>query len=132
MFSNLKKEGASFLMFTICFSVAGMNTTIYYNFYTDPLGGNSGEEKSTDLQRFACENCPSVFRNKYYLHRHVKFECNKDPKYKCPYCNLLSKKSSNVFRHVRRMHPDYDVYIIDMRKDSKVIRIPTYKNQSHY
>ena len=99
--------------------------TIFINELRDPLAGPS-EEQIASMRKFACSKCPSAFRTKQSLSRHIKFECGQDPHYMCPYCNRLTKKSSNAYTHVRRQHPDQKVYIIDLRsgEDAKVVRLP--------
>lgn len=98
--------------------------TIFINEMRDPLAATSEEVAS--MRRFKCSKCPSAFRTKQSLSRHIKFECGQDPHYQCPYCNRLTKKSSNAYTHVRRQHADQKVYIIDLRsgEEAKVVRLP--------
>lgn len=67
---------------------------------------------------FPCANCTSVYSKKSSLITHLKYECGQPPRFKCPYCNLLSKKTSNIQQHIRRKHKDRKVYVEDTRPSS--------------
>ena len=62
-------------------------------------------------KKFPCLKCPSVFRQKGSLTRHLKWECNQPPRFKCPYCICRFKKTSNAYDHIRKKHPGYEVCI---------------------
>lgn len=68
--------------------------------------------------QFPCANCTSVYSKKSSLITHLKYECGQPPRFKCPYCDLLSKKSSNIQQHIRRKHKDREVYVEDTRRSS--------------
>ena len=94
--------------------------TVFVNEMRDPLGRNIAA-----LRKFACTKCPSAFQSRQSLLRHTKQECGQEPKYKCPYCDRLVKKSSNAYTHVRRQHPNLEVYIIDLRSGEEAkVRVP--------
>ncbi|XP_020290053.1 longitudinals lacking protein-like isoform X9 [Pseudomyrmex gracilis] len=61
---------------------------------------------------YGCTKCDSVYNRKTNLMRHMKFECGQPPRFKCPYCELVSKKTSNVRIHIRRKHRGNDVYVL--------------------
>ncbi|XP_020290052.1 longitudinals lacking protein-like isoform X8 [Pseudomyrmex gracilis] len=67
--------------------------------------------------KFPCPNCTSVFNRKNNLQKHLKYECGQSPRFKCPYCNYRSKKTSNVRAHIRGIHSSNDVFVIDVKKD---------------
>lgn len=64
--------------------------------------------------RYPCTNCDSVFSRKNNLYYHVKYECGQLPRFSCPYCTYRAKHVSNTRAHVRRKHPGYKVYTIDI------------------
>lgn len=66
---------------------------------------------------FPCPNCPSVFNRKTNLNKHLRYECGQEPRFKCPYCNYRSKKTSDVYKHIRRIHKDNKVYVIDIYRN---------------
>ncbi|CAD6201829.1 GSCOCG00002799001-RA-CDS [Cotesia congregata] len=45
---------------------------------------------------------------------HYRYECGKPPRFKCPYCQLCSKKTSNVYQHVRSVHPNEAVTLVKL------------------
>ena len=55
--------------------------------------------------RYHCPNCNSGYGRRESMMRHYRHECGKPPRFKCPYCSLCSKKSSNIYKHVRKVHP---------------------------
>lgn len=53
-----------------------------------------------------CLQCSKKYTAKSSLVRHVKFECGKEPAFKCPYCSVATKQKPPLIRHVRHKHPD--------------------------
>lgn len=64
-----------------------LNTSGYY--------GNDGVE---------CTKCGRHYKLKSSLRNHQKWECGKEPQFKCPYCNYRAKQKMHVARHIERMH----------------------------
>ncbi|XP_011686581.1 PREDICTED: longitudinals lacking protein, isoforms A/B/D/L isoform X17 [Wasmannia auropunctata] len=81
---------------------------------------NGDSRKSNRSVRFPCTNCTSVYSTKGSLTTHLKYECGQPPRFKCPYCDLVSKKTSNVQQHIRRRHKDRVVYVQDIQHPSNV------------
>ncbi|CAG5097831.1 Similar to Zinc finger protein Xfin (Xenopus laevis) [Cotesia congregata] len=84
--------------------------------FADPA--YSGLEKMRIFKRdklmksYYCPNCGKSYSRKWLLKRHVSFECNKEPRFKCPYCDYKAKQSPNVYPHVRKMHPGFNVFFV--------------------
>ncbi|CAH1399593.1 unnamed protein product [Nezara viridula] len=57
--------------------------------------GNDGVE---------CTKCGRHYKLKSSLRNHQKWECGKEPQFKCPYCNYRAKQKMHVARHIERMH----------------------------
>lgn len=70
-------------------------------------------------KNFCCQNCPSSFSHKKYLTYHLKYECNRGPRFCCPYCDHKAKFSSGSRSHIRTKHPGLEVYSIDLFKPKK-------------
>ena len=53
---------------------------------------------------FQCAVCSRCYRQKINLARHIKFECGKEPSFKCTYngCDYKSKWKGNLKDHMRR------------------------------
>ncbi|XP_053974144.1 longitudinals lacking protein-like isoform X33 [Hylaeus volcanicus] len=65
-------------------------------------------------KRFSCSNaCGSSFTHRGSLTRHLRYECQQSPRFKCPFCEFRSRWRSDVYRHVRRRHQGSDVCCID-------------------
>ena len=66
--------------------------------------GRRATGRQTEPKNFPCPNCSSGFTYEKGLVQHVKYECGQKPRFKCPYCEYLSKWMNNVYKHVRTMH----------------------------
>lgn len=55
------------------------------------------------VRNFFC-HCGKIYGLKTSLSRHLKLECGKEPKYKCPYCNHYFKRNHNRLRHIKLVH----------------------------
>ncbi|XP_024889487.1 Krueppel-related zinc finger protein 1-like [Temnothorax curvispinosus] len=78
---------------------------------------------------YICPKCNAGFRRAWDLIRH---KCGQTPRYACPYCHKKDNSSSNVYRHIRRWHPNHPVgarqNAAAARKRRKVYSL----NKSHY
>ncbi|XP_076477631.1 uncharacterized protein LOC117160031 isoform X29 [Bombus vancouverensis nearcticus] len=61
-----------------------------------------------------CPKCGRPFNWRYNLQHHLKYACGQLPRFNCPYCAYRTKHTSNVRAHVRRKHPDKEVYVVDL------------------
>ncbi|XP_017756809.1 PREDICTED: zinc finger protein Xfin-like [Eufriesea mexicana] len=68
----------------------------------------------TKIKRFPCPNCTSAFGQKPSLTRHLRYECRQEPRFQCPYCHQRSKKTSDIYAHIRRKHANSKVFVIDI------------------
>lgn len=94
-------------------------------------------------KKFHCPRCNSGYTRLSDMKTHCQFQCGKEPRYQCPYCTKKAKFSSNMYVHVRRMHKDKKLQIIDLYKqlsrvrcwrlkadDEEIERRDFYKNSS--
>ena len=65
-----------------------------------------------------CENCGKIYKQKNALWRHFKYECGKNPRFKCPYCNYRTKQRSNMYTHVKHRHIGLRIYAIDLESNT--------------
>lgn len=77
-------------------------------------------QTSTARKKFHCPRCNSGYTRLSDMKTHCQFQCGKEPRYQCPYCTKTAKFSSNMYVHVRRMHKDKKLQIIDIYKLSRV------------
>ena len=71
-------------------------------------------QKSYKYKPFSCEKCGSKFTRKDSLTYHLRFQCGKPPRFKCPYCKYCSRHASNVRKHIREYHPNQEIYFADV------------------
>ena len=65
-----------------------------------------------------CPKCQRGFTLKSNRNRHAKYECGFEPRYKCPYCDLRSKQTSQVYSHIRKKHPGEPVCVVNVEATS--------------
>ncbi|XP_043527225.1 longitudinals lacking protein-like isoform X19 [Frieseomelitta varia] len=66
-----------------------------------------------DLGKMAyhCPICNAGYTYKKTLRTHMKYDCGKEPRFKCPYCNKRDKCSSNIYKHIRMRHDGMPVIV---------------------
>ncbi|KYN32053.1 Zinc finger protein Xfin [Trachymyrmex septentrionalis] len=77
---------------------------------------------SVTRKKFHCPRCNSGYTRLSDMKTHCQFQCGKEPRYQCPYCTKKAKFSSNMYVHVRRMHKDKKLQIIDLYKQLSRVR----------
>lgn len=60
-----------------------------------------------DSGRYPCPKCPSSYKQRTHLIRHLNFECGVEPKFTCEYCGKKIKQKSNYVTHIRILHNDF-------------------------
>ncbi|XP_057329558.1 B-cell CLL/lymphoma 6 member B protein-like isoform X4 [Microplitis mediator] len=73
------------------------------------------KKKFDKKKAYSCENsnCNRSFKTIYSLNAHIKYECNKLPRFQCNYCDYKSYRFSNIKRHSARIHLNYPINVID-------------------
>ncbi|XP_053974115.1 longitudinals lacking protein, isoforms A/B/D/L-like isoform X8 [Hylaeus volcanicus] len=79
-------------------------------------------QRPTPRKKFYCPRCNSGYTRLSDMKTHCHFQCGKEPRYQCPYCTKKAKFSSNMYVHVRRMHKDEKLQIIDLYKQLSRVR----------
>ncbi|XP_066250362.1 zinc finger protein 667-like [Euwallacea similis] len=54
-----------------------------------------------------CSQCDKAYKHLATLKRHAKYECNKKPSFKCPYCAYACKQKYTLVGHVLQGFPPY-------------------------
>lgn len=67
---------------------------------SSPLADNSNQ--------FVCSECGRAYKLKSSLRNHQKWECGKEPQFKCQYCPYKAKQKMHITRHIERMHKNID------------------------
>ncbi|XP_011640015.1 longitudinals lacking protein, isoforms A/B/D/L isoform X25 [Pogonomyrmex barbatus] len=74
--------------------------------------------RTANQRKFRCpNNCGSAFTQRGSLTRHLRYECQQNPRFKCPSCDFCSKWTSHVYKHIRRKHHGTAVHCIDIGKN---------------
>ncbi|KAK1123199.1 hypothetical protein K0M31_008832 [Melipona bicolor] len=60
---------------------------------------------------YHCPICNAGYTYKKTLRTHMKYDCGKEPRFKCPYCNKRDKCSSNIYKHIRMRHDGMPVIV---------------------
>ncbi|KAL0872249.1 hypothetical protein ABMA27_004646 [Loxostege sticticalis] len=76
--------------------------TPYILGYANP-GLSSGKAGWT---LYECVDCGNKYKHKGSLQRHIKYECRKQPSFKCPYCVYRAYQKHNLLLHERHLHKD--------------------------
>ncbi|KAH0952311.1 hypothetical protein HN011_005725 [Eciton burchellii] len=64
---------------------------------------------------YYCPKCLHGFTLKSNRNRHYRYECGHEPRFKCPYCELRSKQTSQIYSHIRKKHSAERVWVIDLK-----------------
>lgn len=53
---------------------------------------------------FSCPKCTKTYLRQYTLNAHLRYECGKRPKFKCPFCNKKCHQKCNLKSHIALKH----------------------------
>ncbi|KAH1002471.1 hypothetical protein HUJ04_008556 [Dendroctonus ponderosae] len=56
-----------------------------------------------------CPDCGRIYKLRSSLRNHQKWECGKEPQFKCPFCTYKAKQKMHMLRHTERMHKGVDL-----------------------
>lgn len=86
---------------------------------------------------FVCGECGRTYKLKSSLRNHQKWECGKEPQFKCQICDYKAKQKMHLLRHMQRLHQgqinanEVDKSLSDEEiKQSKNIEKHIYRNDS--
>ena len=63
---------------------------------------------------FSCPRCTRIFNSAGNLSRHFRLECVDFPRFKCPYCEMRSKYTQAIYRHIRGKHRDMELKFVKL------------------
>ncbi|XP_060534660.1 uncharacterized protein LOC132707037 [Cylas formicarius] len=70
------------------------------------------EVQSENDGGYVCHDCGRVYKLKSSLRNHQKWECGKEPQFKCQFCSYRAKQKMHMVRHMERMHKDMDLAVV--------------------
>ncbi|KAL7295436.1 hypothetical protein TKK_0011315 [Trichogramma kaykai] len=94
-----------------------------------PKQSKPHEARRERAKEFFCSKCQQGFTMKSNCIRHEKYECGQKPRFMCPHCGLRCKQTSQIYVHIRRKHPNEEIYVISVEnsRDKKKARTATSK-----
>jgi uncharacterized Zn-finger protein len=89
-----------------------VDTVVFLLLRCRVLGPISARRDNTDLttnfvvglKKIACQQCGKSYAANSSLRRHLKYECQKEPRYVCPWCSKRTHLKSNLMQHIRLVH----------------------------
>lgn len=75
---------------------------------------NNDAYVNTSTGKYHCPICNNGYGRRDTMLAHYRYECGKAPRFKCPYCQLCSKKTSNIYQHIRSVHPNEHVTLVKL------------------
>lgn len=94
-----------------------------------PVKTKTEPTSESSQPRVACPDCGRAYKLKSSLRNHQKWECGKEPQFKCPYCSYRAKQKMHITRHIERMHKVIDYSFFKQEKCEEDIK-PDQKNQA--
>ncbi|XP_011640017.1 longitudinals lacking protein, isoforms A/B/D/L isoform X28 [Pogonomyrmex barbatus] len=71
-------------------------------------------QTSVNRRGFPCPRCSRVFRTSGGMSRHYRLECVDMPRFKCPHCEMRSKYTQAVYRHIRAKHRNMELRFVKL------------------
>lgn len=78
--------------------------SLFKEFLKDPMMNIVRVSPLTGKQEYTCPKCSKVYTYPSTLHRHLKFECGKQPQFKCPHCLYRAHRKDNIKAHMIGVH----------------------------
>ncbi|XP_043527216.1 longitudinals lacking protein, isoforms A/B/D/L-like isoform X10 [Frieseomelitta varia] len=66
-------------------------------------------QTSLNRRGFPCPRCARTFHTSGGMSRHYRLECVDLPRFKCPHCDMRSKYTQAVYRHIRAKHHNMEL-----------------------
>ena len=91
----------------------------------------NADDSSQDNREFVCNKCGALYRNRYFLHKHIKL-VHEDAKYDCNLCDSKFTLKSNLTTHMMSLHNGAKYYCDQC--DSTIpahSSLITHKNKVH-
>ena len=88
-------------------------------------------EDVKDSGTFHCPNkCGSSFEHSFNINRHLRDNCSKVRRFKCPNCNYCSQKFRLVTKHIKANHRLCKIYAIDVFTKQHIYKEPKRRPRS--
>lgn len=95
-------------------------------------GGNTSMLGGANSVGHPCPDCGRLYKLKSSLRNHQKWECGKEPQFKCPFCVYRAKQKMHIGRHMERMHKEkfmkLDEKIFAAAAEEAGVHLPPFLN----
>ena len=71
-------------------------------------------------KNFQCPRCPKRFSARSSVVQHMRYDCNRLPRFACPYCDMRSKWPFSLYKHIRKVHAGAKVFCNDLLRNQTV------------
>ncbi|XP_061935530.1 longitudinals lacking protein, isoforms A/B/D/L isoform X9 [Apis cerana] len=78
-------------------------------------------QTSLNRRGFPCPRCARTFHTSGGMSRHYRLECVDLPRFKCPHCDMRSKYTQAVYRHIRAKHRNMELRIREGAVEAVVV-----------
>lgn len=76
-------------------------------------------QTSLNRRGFPCPRCARTFHTSGGMSRHYRLECVDLPRFKCPHCDMRSKYTQAVYRHIRAKHRNMELRFVKLYWENK-------------
>lgn len=59
-------------------------------------------QEQTEVEKYYCQICFKSYKSSAALRFHQQVDCGKMPKFGCLYCSYVSRRKSDIHRHMKR------------------------------
>ncbi|KYN32070.1 Longitudinals lacking protein, isoforms N/O/W/X/Y [Trachymyrmex septentrionalis] len=81
-------------------------------------------------KRYNCHKCGiKSYVNKSTLNRHLREECNMEPQNSCPYCNKRIHQRCNFQRHMKKVHHNVYIIVLNVMLSMMSIKVLLHNSQ---
>ncbi|KAG8259330.1 hypothetical protein J6590_014799 [Homalodisca vitripennis] len=65
------------------------------------------DEAVNFVSRHKCDQCGKLYKRKYHLQAHLRYECGKEPQFFCPHCPYKAKRNTSLKSHMVFKHREF-------------------------
>lgn len=81
---------------------------------------------------FYCKLCGKAYKRKSSLYNHNRWECGKEPQFKCNYCPYRGRQKIHYIMHVMAKHKEHKHEVLRVGNESKNVFSSSINDGSIY
>ncbi|CAG9864626.1 unnamed protein product [Phyllotreta striolata] len=98
-----------------------MSLLVRYAFVSDNI---TLEQMTGQQYLFACKKCGRAYKRKSSLYNHCRWECGKEPQFKCDYCPYKGRQKIHFIMHVMAKHKEHKQEVLNSAYNKNLISAP--------